>query len=250
MSLVFQNFDPPPPHCPASVYPPPLVRGEDTLAGWRKGWGVNILEDARLSFVLYICKYFVVGADSVYLDVGLSEGDHLRQYLRDMEVLHLVPLPRGLVQHVHLPHKVNMQHVHLPQGQYAARAPGTRPMRSTCTWHKVNVQHVHLPQGQYAARSPGTRSMCSTCTWHKVSVQHVHLAQGQCAARATGTRSMCSTCTWHKVNVQHVHLAQGQCSARALGTRSMCSTCTWHKVNVQHVHLAQGQCAARAPGTR
>ncbi len=24
---------------PASVYPPPLVRGEDTLAGWSGGWG-------------------------------------------------------------------------------------------------------------------------------------------------------------------------------------------------------------------
>jgi hypothetical protein len=32
--------------------PPPLVRGEDTLAGGRGGWGVNILEDARHSSVL------------------------------------------------------------------------------------------------------------------------------------------------------------------------------------------------------
>jgi hypothetical protein len=45
MSGVFQNIDLPP-HRPASVCPPPLVRGEDTLAGWRGGWGVNILEDA------------------------------------------------------------------------------------------------------------------------------------------------------------------------------------------------------------
>ncbi len=29
------------------VYPPPLLRGEDTLAGRRGGWGVNILEDER-----------------------------------------------------------------------------------------------------------------------------------------------------------------------------------------------------------
>jgi hypothetical protein len=36
-----------------------LVRGEDTLAGWRGGWGVNILEDVRHSSVLYVCKYFV-----------------------------------------------------------------------------------------------------------------------------------------------------------------------------------------------
>ena len=33
---------PHPPHRPASVYPPPLVREEDTLAGWRRGWGVNM----------------------------------------------------------------------------------------------------------------------------------------------------------------------------------------------------------------
>jgi hypothetical protein len=36
-----------------------LVRGEDTRAGWRKGRGVNIFEDARHSSVLYICKHFV-----------------------------------------------------------------------------------------------------------------------------------------------------------------------------------------------
>jgi hypothetical protein len=48
-SLVFQNIDPLPPLRPASVYPPPLVGGggEDTLAGRRGGWGVNILEDER-----------------------------------------------------------------------------------------------------------------------------------------------------------------------------------------------------------
>jgi hypothetical protein len=39
MSCVFQNIDPTPPHRPASVYPPPLVRGEDTLAGWKGGGG-------------------------------------------------------------------------------------------------------------------------------------------------------------------------------------------------------------------
>ena len=45
MSGVFQNIDPQPPH---------------TLAGWSGGWEVNILEDARHSSVLYICKYFVL----------------------------------------------------------------------------------------------------------------------------------------------------------------------------------------------
>jgi hypothetical protein len=42
MSGVFQNMDPPPPHRPASVYPPPLVLGVDTLAGWRGGGGGSI----------------------------------------------------------------------------------------------------------------------------------------------------------------------------------------------------------------
>jgi hypothetical protein len=52
MAGVFQNIDPPPPS------PPGELRGEDTLAGWREGWGVNILE-VRDSSVLYVCKYFV-----------------------------------------------------------------------------------------------------------------------------------------------------------------------------------------------
>jgi hypothetical protein len=48
---------PPPTPLTAQVW----GRVEDTLVGWRGGgWGVNILEDARHSSVLYICKYFVV----------------------------------------------------------------------------------------------------------------------------------------------------------------------------------------------
>ncbi len=41
------------------VYPPPLLRAEDTLAGRRVergGGGVNILEDARYSSVLYLYR--------------------------------------------------------------------------------------------------------------------------------------------------------------------------------------------------
>jgi hypothetical protein len=61
MSGVFRNIDHQAPHRPASVYPPPpLVRGEDTLAGWRGGGVVNSSEDARHCSVLYICKYSVV----------------------------------------------------------------------------------------------------------------------------------------------------------------------------------------------
>jgi hypothetical protein len=40
MSGVFQNIDPPPPSPPGEcVSPPPKVRGEDTLAGWKGGEG-------------------------------------------------------------------------------------------------------------------------------------------------------------------------------------------------------------------
>jgi hypothetical protein len=52
MSGVFQNIDPPSPHRPASVYPPPLVRGE-------RGWGFKSSVNARHCSVLYLCKYFV-----------------------------------------------------------------------------------------------------------------------------------------------------------------------------------------------
>ncbi len=69
MTGVFQNIDPPSPSPPGACVPPPpppLVRGEDTLARRREGWGVNILEDVRHSFVLYVCKYFGGPGISVY----------------------------------------------------------------------------------------------------------------------------------------------------------------------------------------
>jgi hypothetical protein len=47
MSGVFQNIDPHPLTARRVCASPPLVRGEDTLAGRRGGWGVNNLEDAR-----------------------------------------------------------------------------------------------------------------------------------------------------------------------------------------------------------
>jgi hypothetical protein len=40
--------------------PPPLVRGEDTLAGWRGGGELIVSEAARHCSVLYIWKYFVM----------------------------------------------------------------------------------------------------------------------------------------------------------------------------------------------
>jgi hypothetical protein len=56
MSGVFRNIDPPP-HRGASVHPPPLslVRGEDTLAGWRGGGGsiVRKTQDTAL-YSMYV----------------------------------------------------------------------------------------------------------------------------------------------------------------------------------------------------
>ena len=54
MSGVFQNIDPPPPHRPASMYPPPAFGAGGGHTRWvERGLGVNILEDARHCSVLY-----------------------------------------------------------------------------------------------------------------------------------------------------------------------------------------------------
>jgi hypothetical protein len=57
MSGVFQNIDSPPPSPPGECVPPPPARRHTRWV--ERGWGVNILEDARHGSVLYICKYFV-----------------------------------------------------------------------------------------------------------------------------------------------------------------------------------------------
>ncbi len=60
MSGVFRNIDLPPPHRPASVYPPVFGAGVGHTRWVERGWRVNSSEDARHCSVLYICKYFVV----------------------------------------------------------------------------------------------------------------------------------------------------------------------------------------------
>jgi hypothetical protein len=68
VSGVFQNIDPPPPYQPASVYPPPLVRGRTHLLGGEGVGGqyfgrrqtqlctLHILEDARYWIGLLQCN--------------------------------------------------------------------------------------------------------------------------------------------------------------------------------------------------
>jgi hypothetical protein len=71
MSNVFQNIDLPPPHRPASVYLPAFGAGGGNTRWVKRGWGVNILEDARHCTVLYIRKYFVVVSKD-----GCKQGKH------------------------------------------------------------------------------------------------------------------------------------------------------------------------------
>jgi hypothetical protein len=75
MSGVFQNIDPPTSLIARRVCTPRLwCGGRDTLAGWRGWWEENILEDVRHSSVLYVCKYFVHGADQRERRVAMSRG--------------------------------------------------------------------------------------------------------------------------------------------------------------------------------
>jgi hypothetical protein len=59
LACVFQNIDPPPPHHTASVSSPAPKAGGVNTRRAVKGWGINILENARYCSVLYIRKYVV-----------------------------------------------------------------------------------------------------------------------------------------------------------------------------------------------
>jgi hypothetical protein len=59
MSCVFQNIDLPPPP-PGECVPPALVAGEGQTRRVERGPGVNILEDARHSSVIYLYQILFV----------------------------------------------------------------------------------------------------------------------------------------------------------------------------------------------
>jgi hypothetical protein len=65
MSRVSQNINPPSP--PGECVPPAFGGGRTHSLCGEGGWGVNISEDARHSYVLYICKYFVIFLILLYL---------------------------------------------------------------------------------------------------------------------------------------------------------------------------------------
>ncbi len=50
-----------PPHSPASVYPPPLLTGEDTLAGRRGGWGSIFWKTRDIGLASYSNNLSTVG---------------------------------------------------------------------------------------------------------------------------------------------------------------------------------------------
>jgi hypothetical protein len=63
MSCVFQSIDPPPPSPPGECVPPPrlaFVAGGGHTRQVERGWGINILEDARHSSVLYLYRILFV----------------------------------------------------------------------------------------------------------------------------------------------------------------------------------------------
>jgi hypothetical protein len=64
MSCVFQNIDPPHPSPPGECVPPALGAGGGHTLWVERGWGVNILEEARHCSVLYIRKYEICTVDN------------------------------------------------------------------------------------------------------------------------------------------------------------------------------------------
>ncbi len=75
MSGVFRNIDPPPPSPPGECVPPRLWcgGGEDTLAGWRGGWGsiVRKTPDTMLCTLYNICKCFKCCKCLLFLEIAL-----------------------------------------------------------------------------------------------------------------------------------------------------------------------------------
>jgi hypothetical protein len=83
MSGVYRNIDPPPPHRHASVYPPPspMVRGEDTLDGWRWGGGsiVRKTPDTAL-YSIYVSTLWPVSLAPAIFASGAQNCQYRREF--------------------------------------------------------------------------------------------------------------------------------------------------------------------------
>ncbi len=70
-----QNIDPPPPHRPASVYPPAFGAGGGQTLWVERGVGVSIFWKTPDTALYYICKYFVPNPSQITsLDPGYTQS--------------------------------------------------------------------------------------------------------------------------------------------------------------------------------
>ncbi len=84
---------PHPPLRPASVYSPPLLRGEDRLARRRGGRGVNILEDDRnscpLTMIFTPRSHITTAAPSIFNQLILTHDHTIKLwYLIGLRIVH------------------------------------------------------------------------------------------------------------------------------------------------------------------
>ncbi len=91
MSGIFRNIDPPPPSLPGECVPQPLVRGEDTLAGWRGG-GVSIVRKATDTALYSLCKYFVPTSFTVDIQWNILDSPYSK---KSFFVFHDNPLSKN-----------------------------------------------------------------------------------------------------------------------------------------------------------
>ncbi len=165
----------PPPHRPASVHPPPLVRGEDKLDVW-KGVGVNILEDDRHCAVLYVRKYFVATNYASSIPVA-------HQYALVMVssccwhptfcFCHCAVAPLQMLASLLLlrmswlwcPHSAGMMASHLL-------------LLSLCCWYLLILASLSCPH--FACIQSSNLLLSSLCCWVPAAPQYVLATCGSC----------------------------------------------------------------------
>ncbi len=93
MSGVFQNIDYTHPLTARRVCTSPAIGGGGGHTRWvERGWGVNILEDARHCSVLFICKYFVIHIHKHQHAGKLRDGERTIERAKEEEDNHPIEL--------------------------------------------------------------------------------------------------------------------------------------------------------------